>query len=71
MQGCSEGRSSQSGCQRATQQLESVYYDQVFQCEMAVTARVSHPNLLHFHGAKLEGTRDDYSDRVHAHQPQS
>ena len=52
-------------------QLESVYYDQVFQCEMAVTARVSHPNLLHFHGAKLEGTRDDHSDRVHAHQPQS
>ena len=36
-------------------QLESDYYDQVFQREMAVAARVSHPNLLRFHGAKLEG----------------
>ena len=36
-------------------QLESDYYDQVFQREMAVAARVSHPNLLCFHGAKLEG----------------
>ena len=36
-------------------QLESDYYDQVFQREMVVAARVSHPNLLRFHGAKLEG----------------
>ena len=36
-------------------QLESEYYDQVFQREMAVAARVSHPNLLRFYGAKLEG----------------
>ena len=35
-------------------QPESDYYDQVFQREMAVAARVSHPNLLRFHGAKLE-----------------
>ena len=36
-------------------QLESDYYDQVFQREMAVAAQVSHPNLLRFHGVKLEG----------------
>ena len=36
-------------------QVESDYYDQVFQREMAVAAQVSHPNLLCFHGAKLEG----------------
>ena len=36
-------------------QLESDYYDQVFQCEMAVAAQVSHPNLVRFLGAKLEG----------------
>ena len=36
-------------------QLDSDYYDQVFQREMAVAARVSHSNLLRFYGAKLEG----------------
>ena len=36
-------------------QVESDYYNQVFQHEMAVAAQVSHPNLLRFHGAKLEG----------------
>ena len=36
-------------------QLVYDYHHQLFQREMAVAARVSHPNLLRFHGAKLEG----------------
>ena len=36
-------------------QLVYDYHRQLFQREMAVAARVSHPNLLRFHGAKLEG----------------
>ena len=36
-------------------QLVYDYHRRLFQREMAVTARVSHPNLLRFHGAKLEG----------------
>ena len=36
-------------------QLAYDYHHQVFQREMAVAARVSHPNLLRFLGARLEG----------------
>ena len=36
-------------------QLVYDYHRRLFQREMAVAARVSHPNLLRFHGAKLEG----------------
>ena len=36
-------------------QLVYDYHHRLFQREMAVAARVSHPNLLRFHGAKLEG----------------
>ena len=36
-------------------QLTYNYHRQLFQREMAVAARVSHPNLLRFLGAKLEG----------------
>ena len=36
-------------------QLVYDYHRQLFQREMAVAARVSHPNLLRFHGAKLDG----------------
>ena len=36
-------------------QLVYDYHHRIFQREMAVAARVSHPNLLRFHGAKLEG----------------
>ena len=36
-------------------QLVYDYHRQLFQREMAVAAQVSHPNLLRFHGAKLEG----------------
>ena len=36
-------------------QLVYDYHRQLFQREMAVAARVSHPNLLRFYGAKLEG----------------
>ena len=36
-------------------QLVYDYHRQLFQCEMALAAQVSHPNLLRFHGAKLEG----------------
>ena len=36
-------------------QLVYDYHQRLFQREMAVAARVSHPNLLRFHGAKLEG----------------
>ena len=36
-------------------QLVYGYHQQLFQREMAVAARVSHPNLLRFYGAKLEG----------------
>ena len=36
-------------------QLTYNYHRQLFQREMAVAARVSHPNLLRFLGAKLQG----------------
>ena len=36
-------------------QLTYNYHHQLFQREMAVAARVSHPNLLRFLGAKLQG----------------
>ena len=36
-------------------QLTYDYYRQLFKREMAVAARVNHPNLLRFYGAKLEG----------------
>ena len=36
-------------------QLTYTYHHQLFQREMAVAARVSHPNLLRFLGAKLNG----------------
>ena len=36
-------------------QLVYDYHRRLFQREMAVAAQVSHPNLLRFHGAKLEG----------------
>ena len=36
-------------------QLVYDYHHQLFQHEMSGAARVSHPNLLRFHGAKLEG----------------
>ena len=36
-------------------QLAYDYHRKLFQREMAVAARVSHPNLLRFYGAKMEG----------------
>jgi len=59
-------------------QLVYDYHHQLFQREMAVAARVSHPNLLRFHGAKLEGgmtiltefmptSLRDEGDRGHSH----
>ena len=36
-------------------QLAYDYHQQLFRREMAVAARVSHPNLLRFYGAKMEG----------------
>ena len=36
-------------------QLAYDYHHQLFQCEMAVAACVSHPNLLRFYGARIYG----------------
>ena len=36
-------------------QLAYDYHHQLFQREMAVAARVSHPNLLRFYGARIDG----------------
>ena len=36
-------------------QLAYDYHRQLFQREMAVAARVSHPNLLRFYGARIYG----------------
>ena len=40
---------------RLHRQLVYDYHRQLFQREMAVASRISHPNLLRFHGAQLEG----------------
>ena len=36
-------------------QLAYYYHHQLFQREMAIAARVSHPNLLRFYGARIDG----------------
>ena len=43
------------GCKYLHRQLVHDYHHRLFRREMAVAARVSHPNLLRFLGAKLEG----------------